>query len=118
MSSFCNAVSSRFLYRSVALGSEAALSEVRDIQLSIAADRGNRECVLSANFRRAVSLSQLGDLGDAAFLFTELAQSIKNEQVWIMAGNGASQQVYANLNYCSNVCWNLKQTPTENLSGD
>ncbi|CAG8388463.1 unnamed protein product [Penicillium salamii] len=59
---------------------QAALEDA-EVALSIAADRGNREYLLSANFRRAVSLYQLGRLGDAAFLFTELARSIKHEQV-------------------------------------
>ncbi|CAG7943565.1 unnamed protein product [Penicillium salamii] len=58
---------------------QAALDDA-EAALSIAAERGTREYVLSANFRRAISLFQLGRLGDAAFLFTELAQSIKNEQ--------------------------------------
>ncbi|CAG8920269.1 unnamed protein product [Penicillium salamii] len=58
---------------------QAALQDA-ETALSIAADRGNREYFLSANFRRAVTLYQLGNLGDAAFLLKNLAHSIKNEE--------------------------------------
>jgi suppressor of G2 allele of SKP1 len=47
---------------------EAAFNDA-EIATRLAFDRGNRELLISAQMRRAVSLYQLGRLGDAAFLF-------------------------------------------------
>ncbi|CRL26428.1 SGS [Penicillium camemberti] len=59
---------------------QAALKDA-GIALQIAKERGNRELILSAQMRRAVSLYQLERYGDAGFVFGIIANKTKSETV-------------------------------------
>lgn len=59
---------------------QAALKDA-EIALQIAKERGNRELILSAQMRRAVSLYQLERYGDAGFVFGIIANKTKSETV-------------------------------------
>lgn len=59
---------------------QAALNDA-EIALQLAKERGNRELILSAQMRRAVSLYQLERYGDAAFVFGIIANKTKSEKV-------------------------------------
>lgn len=54
---------------------EAAFNDA-EVALRLAFDRGNRELLLSAQMRRAVSLYQLERFGDASYLFELLSEKI------------------------------------------
>jgi suppressor of G2 allele of SKP1 len=56
----------------------AALKDA-ETALQLARERGNREMMLSAQMRRAVTLFQLERFGDAAFLFDIVAKKSKSE---------------------------------------
>ncbi|KAF9250599.1 hypothetical protein DTO013E5_5379 [Penicillium roqueforti] len=58
---------------------QAALEDA-EIALQLAKERGNREFILSAQMRRAVSLYQLERYGDAGFVFEIIADKTKSEQ--------------------------------------
>lgn len=59
--------------------SEAALRDA-EIAVTLAADRGSRELILAAQFRRAVSLFQLGRYGDASFLLQMLDTKMNGQK--------------------------------------
>jgi CS domain. len=59
---------------------QAALNDA-EIALQLAKERGNRELILSAQMRRAVSLYQLERYGDAGFVFGIIADKTKSEKV-------------------------------------
>ncbi|KAJ5442044.1 hypothetical protein N7445_005051 [Penicillium cf. griseofulvum] len=59
---------------------QAALNDA-EIALQLAKERGNRELILSAQMRRAVSLYQLERYGDAGFIFDIIADKTKSEKV-------------------------------------
>ncbi|KAJ5512711.1 hypothetical protein N7463_002263 [Penicillium fimorum] len=69
---------------------QAALNDA-EIALQLAKERGNRELILSAQMRRAVSLYQLERYGDAEFLFDIIAKKTKSEK----APENKSEQVQA-----------------------
>ena len=52
-----------------------------EIALQLAKERGNRELILSAQMRRAVSLYQLERYGDAEFVFGIIAEKTKSQKV-------------------------------------
>ncbi|KAJ5958764.1 uncharacterized protein N7479_005914 [Penicillium vulpinum] len=58
----------------------AALKDA-EIALKLANERGNREMILSAQMRRAVSLYQLERFGDAEFVFELIASKTKSDRV-------------------------------------
>jgi suppressor of G2 allele of SKP1 len=59
---------------------QAALNDA-EIALQLAKDRGNRELIISAQMRRAVSLYQLERYGDAEFVFGIIAEKTKSQKV-------------------------------------
>ncbi|KAJ5518923.1 hypothetical protein N7453_001345 [Penicillium expansum] len=59
---------------------QSALNDA-EIALQLAKERGNRELILSAQMRRAVSLYQLERYGDAGFVFEIIAKKTKSEKV-------------------------------------
>lgn len=59
--------------------SDAALRDA-EIAVTLAADRGSRELILSAQFRRAVSLFQLERYGDASFLLQMLDTKVNGQK--------------------------------------
>ncbi|CAG8895726.1 unnamed protein product [Penicillium egyptiacum] len=58
---------------------QAALNDA-EIALQLAKERGNRELIISAQMRRAVSLYQLERYGDAEFVFGIIAEKTKSEK--------------------------------------
>lgn len=69
---------------------QAALTDA-EIALQLAKERGNRELILSAQMRRAVSLYQLERYGDAGYVFEIIAKKTKSEK----APENKSEQVQA-----------------------
>ncbi|KAJ5955266.1 hypothetical protein N7501_009545 [Penicillium viridicatum] len=59
---------------------QAALNDA-EIALQLAKERGNRELILSAQMRRAVSLYQLERYGDAEFVLGIIAEKTKSDKV-------------------------------------
>ncbi|OQD97618.1 hypothetical protein PENSOL_c011G02773 [Penicillium solitum] len=59
---------------------QAALNDA-EIALQLAKERGNRELILSAQMRRAVSLYQLERYGDAGFVLGIIADKTRSEKV-------------------------------------
>ncbi|KAJ6186062.1 hypothetical protein N7519_007363 [Penicillium mononematosum] len=59
---------------------QAALNDA-EIALQLAKERGNRELIISAQMRRAVSLYQLERYGDAEFVFGIIAEKTKSQKV-------------------------------------
>jgi suppressor of G2 allele of SKP1 len=69
---------------------QAALNDA-EIALQLAKERGNRELIISAQMRRAVSLYQLERYGDAEFAFGIIAEKTKSQK----APENKSEQVQA-----------------------
>ncbi|KAJ5145858.1 uncharacterized protein N7515_000422 [Penicillium bovifimosum] len=94
----------------------AALKDA-ETALQLARERGNREMMLSAQMRRAVTLFQLERFGDAAFLFDIIAEKSKstndpqNKSDQVQAAMGGSALASAGLknNYSSHLpIWTAK----------